>query len=93
MKTYKLPCMDHCKSFYGKARVIEHDDGTKKLQSYNTIVCEVTPSGDFIRLWDGYSVTTTRHVNSFLYFLGYTGPQYGGKAFWDALSVNNPVYL
>ena len=91
MKIFELPCMDGRKSFYGKAHIIERDDGTKQLKSYDTIVCEITPSGDFTRLWSGYSVTTQRHVNSFLCFLGYAG--YGGKAFWDALSVNNPVYL
>lgn len=93
MKTYTLPCMDRCKSFYGKASIIEHDDGTRELKSYATIVCRITPAGEFIRCWSGYSVTTTRHVNSFLTHCGYAGPQYGGKAFWDACQPGEIIKL
>lgn len=78
-KTYDLPCFNHCKSFYGKAKVIEHTDGTKELQSYNTIVCKITPDHKFIRLWAGESTTTTRHVNSFLQLFNLPG---GGLAWW-----------
>lgn len=91
MKTYELPCMDRCKSFYGKAKVIEHDDGTRELQSYNTIVCRLTPDNHFVRLWAGYSVTTMRHVNSFLVFMGFN--QYGGKAFWDSADPGEMIAL
>ena len=62
---YELPCHDSRKSFYGKALVI-HADGGTFLQSYNTIVCKIDKNGNFVRLWDGYSATTMRHVNSFL---------------------------
>ena len=58
MKKFELPCMDHRKSFYGKAYLIERDDGTKQLKSYNTIVCEIRQGGEFVRLWDDYSATT-----------------------------------
>ena len=70
MKIYDLPVMgyDRAKSFYGKAKVIEKDNGEKVLQSYNTEVCKISSNGEFVRLWDGYSVTTMRHVNSFLSF-------------------------
>lgn len=91
MKTYELPCLDCRKSFYGKAKIIEHDDGTRELKSYDTIVCRITPDNHFIKLWDGYSVTTTRHVNSFLRFLGFG--QYGGKAFWDQCEPGELVKL
>ena len=90
MKMYDLPCLDHRKSFYGKAHIIELDNGTKQLQSYNTIVCELSLAGAFTRLWNGYSATTTRHVNSFLRFLGYNN---GGKAFWDSCQTNKTIYL
>lgn len=55
---------DARKSFYGKAHVVELDDGTKQLQSYDTIVGEIK-NGQFIQLWDGKSQTTTRHIKEF----------------------------
>ena len=86
MKFYELTPMgnDRSKSYYGKARVIEKDNGEKVLMSYDTEVCKITKSGEFVRLWDGYSATTMRHVNSFLDLVGMAG---GGKAWWDALPV------
>lgn len=84
MKMYELQPNDSRKSFYGKARVIEKDNGEKVLQSYNTEVCKVTSGGQFVRLWSGYSATTMRHVNSFLDLVGIAG---GGKAWWDAQTV------
>ena len=67
MRIFDLPCMDTRKSFYGKAQCIEHDDGTKQLKSYNTIVCEIK-NGVFNMLWDGQSHTTNRHIKSFKKF-------------------------
>lgn len=34
MKMYDLPTMDNRKSFYGKAKVIEKDNGEKVLQFF-----------------------------------------------------------
>ena len=86
MKIYDLPVMgyDRAKSFYGKAKVIEKDNGEKVLQSYDTEVCKITSGGEFVRLWSGYSVTTMRHINSFLQLVGIAG---GGKAWWDAQKI------
>lgn len=67
MRIFDLPCMDTRKSFYGKAQCIEHDDGTKQLKSYNTIVCEIK-NAVFNMLWDGQSQTTIRHIKSFKKF-------------------------
>lgn len=91
MKIYDLPVMDgRTKSFYGKAKVIEKDNGEKVLQSYTTEVCKIGNNGEFVRLWDGYSVTTMRHINSFLSFFGITG---GGKAWWNSQPVEkSPHY-
>lgn len=85
-KIFNLPvcCSDKAKSFYGKAKVIETDNGEKVLQSYNTAVCKITSSGEFVRLWSGYSVTTMRHINSFLQLFDIVG---GGKAWWDAQKI------
>lgn len=86
MKIYNLPVMGHerAKSFYGKAKIIETENGEKVLQSYNTFVCRITAAGRFVRMWGGYSATTMRHVNSFLSFYDMNG---GGKAWWNALPV------
>lgn len=86
MKKYYLSPMgyERAKSFYCKALVIEKDNGEKVLQSYNTEVCKVTSDGEFVRLWDGYSATTMRHINSFLQLVGIVG---GGKAWWNAQTV------
>lgn len=75
---------DRAKSFYGKAKIIETENGEKVLQSYNTFVCRITAAGRFVRMWGGYSATTMRHVNSFLSFYDMNG---GGKAWWDMQPV------
>lgn len=87
MKSYELTPMgnDRAKSFYGKARVIEKDNGETVLLSYDTEVCKITKRGKFVRLWGGYSATTMRHVNSFLKLFNIAG---GGKSWWDTLTTN-----
>lgn len=52
------------KSFYNKAVVTVTDAGVF-LRSYDTVVAAVI-NGVPVRLWDGYSVTTLKHVNAFL---------------------------
>ena len=65
MQMYELTARyDSRKSFYGKAHVIELDNGVKQLQSYNTIVGEIK-NGKYYQLWDGKSQTTTRHIQEF----------------------------
>lgn len=83
MRIYELVPIGHdrAKSFYGKAKVIEKD-GETVLQSYDTEVCKINTNGEFVRLWSGYSVTTMRHINSFIGMFGIEG---GGKKWWDAL--------
>jgi hypothetical protein len=71
------PHYDGRKSFYGKAKVYRDDKGRLLLQSYSTIVAEIT---DGIATEDGkptvkvngwYSATTARHINDFLYQYGF----------------------
>ena len=63
-ETELIPVYSNKKSFYGKARVIK--EGRKTLlRSYDTIVCGINSKGNFIRLWDNYSVTTMDHINEF----------------------------
>ena len=68
MREFELPCFDGRKSFYGKAKVIEQDNGTKQLRSYNTIVCEIEPNGEYKKVWAGSTMTTNRHIKSFKKF-------------------------
>ena len=83
---WELPCHDSRKSFYGKAQVLEDNAGNAFLKSYDTIVCFIDPSGYFHRLWSGYSVTTQRHVDSFI--LEYRlNPKYRGKKAWEQMEV------
>ena len=84
MKTYELTPNNNQKSFYGKAVVIEKENGDIELKSYNTIVARFH-NGEFERLWDGYSATTMKHINAFVDMLGISG---GGKAWWTSLAVS-----
>ena len=58
-------------SFYGKAKVLEDDDGTVTLLSYNTPVARIC-NGKFEKLpqWD-CSLTTRRHVREFMRQYGF----------------------
>ena len=85
MKALELKPTNGRKSFYGKALIIEKDDGDIELRSYNTIVCRIR-NRKFERLWDGYSATTMNHINSFLDTFGIDG---GGKSWWTSLEVCN----
>ena len=83
MKEYELKPTNNRKSFYGKAVVIERENGDIELKSYNTIVARIR-KGTLQRLWDGYSMTTMNHINSFIDLFGISG---GGKAWWQSLDV------
>lgn len=84
MKKFELPAICNArKSFYGKAFVTEKDNGDIELTSYGTVVCRIH-KGKFQRLYDGYSMTTMRHINAFIRFYGLQG---GGKSWWENLEV------
>lgn len=53
------------KSFYGKALVKIEDDGTETLYSYNTPIISRDSNGNLKRIWQGYSMTTGRHIRAF----------------------------
>lgn len=65
MKLYELHPTDGRASFYGKALVKIEDDGTETLYSYNTPIIKRTATGELIKLWDGWSATTGRHIAAF----------------------------
>lgn len=64
MEIFELSArFDSRKSFYGKAHVINYENGTMELQSYNTIVSRVTDGKvEHLGKW---SQTTTRHQKEF----------------------------
>ena len=64
MKIYELiPRFDTRKSFYGKALIIDHENGTIELQSYDTIVSRcINGKVEELGKW---SRTTTRHQKEF----------------------------
>lgn len=65
MKKYELIPNDGRKSFYGKAVVEVADDGSETLYSYNTAIIKRTAAGELVKLWDGWSATTGRHIFTF----------------------------
>lgn len=64
MKIFELsPRYDSRKSFYGKAHVIDHENGIIELQSYDTIVSRcINGKVEELGKW---SSTTTRHQKEF----------------------------
>lgn len=65
MKVYELRPVDNRKSFYGKAVVIVEDNGTETLYSYGTPVIKRLVSGELVKIWDGWTATTGRHIKAF----------------------------
>ena len=60
------------------------DNGWRVLVSYDTAVCAFNPVGKFVKLCDGWSRTTMKHVQA---FAGAWVP----KRFWDELETYTPV--
>ena len=65
MKKYELIPTDGRKSFYGKAVVIVEDSGTETLYSYGTPIVKRLASGELVKMWDGWTATTGRHIKAF----------------------------
>ena len=45
--------------------MVRKDYYGKVLISYATDVCMIDNDGNFVKLWDGYSSTTLKHINKF----------------------------
>lgn len=65
MKRYELIPTDGRKSFYGKAIVEVEENGTETLYSYNTPIIKRLVSGELVKLWNGWTATTGRHIAAF----------------------------
>lgn len=60
------PRFDSRASFYGKAHVVEWEDNTITLRSYDTdIIKLMSEKRKFIKLYSEYSATTNRHIQEF----------------------------
>lgn len=89
VRTVDLVPADGRKSFYGKARVLLEDDGTKVLFSYGTAVCKLSSAGDVSRLWEGWSATTGRHVQAFLSTFAHIEISKGLKKYYSELPLES----
>ena len=63
MFTELKPMYLNQKSFYGKVMVEENENGMT-LYSYNTPILNIN-KGVITALWDGWSMTTGKHINEF----------------------------
>ena len=41
------------------------NDGSETLYSYGTPIIKKTAAGELVKLWDGWSATTGRHINAY----------------------------
>lgn len=85
MRELELRPIDGRKSFYGKAVVIEKDNGDVDLKSYHTVVCGIR-NGRVVRFWGGYSSTTMRHIKAFCDAYDIVA---GGKQWWESLEISD----
>ena len=65
MSKYEVKPTDGRKSFYGKAVVVVEDNGTETLYSYGTPIVKRLVSGELVKMWDGWTATTGRHIKAF----------------------------
>lgn len=55
--------------FNTRALIIPTESGSI-LKSYYTEVCKIE-NGEFIRIWEGFSVTTLKHINAYRAHFGF----------------------
>lgn len=55
----------HQKSFYGKGIVSVDENGNQTLFSYGTRIMEKTADGKLKKYWNGWSMTTGKHIKAF----------------------------
>ena len=83
MITELKPINSSQKSFYGTA-VVEINGNTITLYSYNTKICSIVAGRRFVRHWNGYSATTSKHIKEFCLQNGFE-PYY--KKEWENLPI------
>ena len=65
MEKYELMPTNGRKSFYGKAIVGVDENKNEVLFSYGTPIIKRTATGELVKLWDGWTATTGRHIAAF----------------------------
>ena len=94
MKRYELAPNGTQKSFYGKA-VVEIDNvGNETLYSYNTPIIKRLVNGSLVRLWDGWSNTTGKHIKALcgLNKAGFMGLEHKPTSQEKAAAYNGTLY-
>ena len=82
------PIHSNQKSFGNKAKLV-WTTGYTTLCSYDTKILSYDNSRQtIIKHWDGYSATTTRHINEFLLQHLKKGCT---KKEWEAIPLNEPI--
>ena len=76
--------------------IIAHSLNSAILYSYGRCICSLNFDQpgivEFTKYWNGYSVTTMKHINSFLATYGiYDGV--GGKKWWNSLPIDTPITI
>ena len=71
MKILDLKPLKGQKSFGGKAQIIIMNGNIIQLRSFETIVAEYNTKEDVINVFDWFSMTTAKHINSFLELYGF----------------------
>ena len=70
MRILDLKPLNGQESFGGKAQVIINGN-IIQLRSYETIVAEYNTKEDIVNVFDWFSMTTAKHINSFLELFGF----------------------
>lgn len=94
MKRYELSPNGTQKSFYGKAVVEIDNAGNEMLYSYNTPIIKRLVNGSLVRLWNGWSNTTGKHIKAFcgLNKAGFMGLEYKSTPQEKAAAYNGTLY-
>ena len=85
---------DGRKSFYGKAKMVQHDEYWAVISCGKEVaLIRKTEEGmvEVVRLWMGYSHTAMRHINSAMSMLG--ASRYLCKKEWESIAYKESVVV
>ena len=71
-----------------RAAALKYDTDAVLLKSYKTVVAAIIGT-QFYKLWDGFSVTTLKHVNAFL--SAYNGQQFNKRAWIEYPTTTSEI--
>nr|DAT93741.1 MAG TPA: hypothetical protein [Caudoviricetes sp.] len=65
-KYYLMPTAEQSQKSFGYKAIVEvADDGTETLFSYNTKIVSKMPNGELVKHWNGWTMTTGKHIKAF----------------------------